>query len=345
MCLEIMKIVRMPVYIIIGICIFCIVGLVLFFHKKEKVSSFHVAVANAYVDDVREMVKNSPFLVSAKGSQGATAMHWICLHGSVNVTELGDSDYYANILDFNANGEYETILKLLIDEGADLNATMMAGITPLHLAASYGSLESVKLLVENGARIDTVDDLGQSATDRAEMNNDIKIRQFIEQYESSVNDDKESNRDTLSDSSELLMPEYLTYQDEFIAFRYPSGAKVEPNHDAGYYNIHIDKAVLLTITNLSPDAFQNLYDSHKSTKIKSPDQLEILSDLEYSSFRGSGFSLKTYRKSGSLIGTKYLLFLSDDSVYMYVTIDSTTSGKDIQLSDFQEMLLSITIKQ
>lgn len=50
-----------------------------------------------------------------------------------------------------STGEDEALIKLLIDNGADVNAKDGSGRTPLHMAVDRGRLATVKLLVESGA--------------------------------------------------------------------------------------------------------------------------------------------------------------------------------------------------
>ena len=52
-----------------------------------------------------------------------------------------------------ANKGYLEIVKLLIENGADINKSNNDGWTPLYSAADKGHLEVVKLLIENGADI------------------------------------------------------------------------------------------------------------------------------------------------------------------------------------------------
>tara|TARA_S200000501_G_C20463867_1_gene586338 strand:- start:169 stop:483 length:315 start_codon:yes stop_codon:yes gene_type:complete len=49
-------------------------------------------------------------------------------------------------------GHIDTV-KLLIEEGALINKTDLLGRTPLHLAAKYGYIDTVKLLIEKGAHM------------------------------------------------------------------------------------------------------------------------------------------------------------------------------------------------
>lgn len=64
-------------------------------------------------------------------------------------------------------GDLETVKKF-IEYGADVNETS-GGVTPLMLAARFNHVEIVKLLLENGARIETKDEKGYTAIKYAEM--------------------------------------------------------------------------------------------------------------------------------------------------------------------------------
>jgi hypothetical protein len=58
--------------------------------------------------------------------------------------------------------EDPTLLKFLLDAGADANASKSWGSTPLHCAAHLGQIECAKLLLQAGARPDSVDEKGET---------------------------------------------------------------------------------------------------------------------------------------------------------------------------------------
>jgi ankyrin repeat protein len=66
-----------------------------------------------------------------------------------------------------ALGNSPDVAKVLIEAGADVNATAAGGYTPLHLAASNGNREVVLLLLKNGAKRDVCCDQGKTPADYA----------------------------------------------------------------------------------------------------------------------------------------------------------------------------------
>ena len=72
------------------------------------------------------------------------------------------------------------LAKLLLEQGAQVNNP--AGTfnkTPLHGASFYGPLELVKLLVSNGADVNAVDDDGATPLQNAARKNELEIAKFL----------------------------------------------------------------------------------------------------------------------------------------------------------------------
>lgn len=66
-----------------------------------------------------------------------------------------------------ALGNSVEVARLLIEAGADVNASAAGGYTPLHLAASNGNRDVITLLLENGANREACCDQGKSPADYA----------------------------------------------------------------------------------------------------------------------------------------------------------------------------------
>ena len=101
-------------------------------------------------------------------SEGRTALHWSSVNGNKNITKfiLDNKDKYNVNLDAKDNngktsifkamfndtpGRFE-IVKLLIENGANLESKDLEGKTPLHYAYIYGLPEIKALLEKNGAK-------------------------------------------------------------------------------------------------------------------------------------------------------------------------------------------------
>mgnify|MGYP002514907485 CR=1 FL=1 len=65
------------------------------------------------------------------------------------------------------NNENIKITKLLLENGADVNAANFSGKTPLMYAVCEKNEELVRMLMEKGANPDAIDNFGQSVYDHA----------------------------------------------------------------------------------------------------------------------------------------------------------------------------------
>ena len=70
-------------------------------------------------------------------------------------------------------------IKALIAAGADVNARGDLGNTPLHCAVVQGHIETVKLLLENGASPKERNEFGESVIDVANSQADTEIARLI----------------------------------------------------------------------------------------------------------------------------------------------------------------------
>lgn len=66
------------------------------------------------------------------------------------------------------------MVKKLIDLGANIDAIDDNGETPLFYAASQGSFETVKILVEHGADFNLLNNANKTSLDLANENGDLR---------------------------------------------------------------------------------------------------------------------------------------------------------------------------
>ena len=63
----------------------------------------------------------------------------------------------------------------MIENFADIHARMERDLQPLHLAAWYGNVEMLQLLIDNGAELDAVNSDGNTALHFAAFNGQVKV--------------------------------------------------------------------------------------------------------------------------------------------------------------------------
>ena len=94
----------------------------------------------------------------------------------------------------NSNSEYERdrtllmeaakagrvdVIKLLLQNGADINTTNLSGNTALDIAISHRQTEAALFLIKSGIMVDNVDDVGDKPIKSAEMLGDTKVVEIL----------------------------------------------------------------------------------------------------------------------------------------------------------------------
>ena len=85
--------------------------------------------------------------------------------------------FFEAIIENNASA-----VSRLIDSGAKLDVPNQYDNTPLHLAASNGLTDIVRLLVENGATLDVPNEDGDTALHLAALNGHTDIKNFLGKF-------------------------------------------------------------------------------------------------------------------------------------------------------------------
>lgn len=130
------------------------------------------------LEKIKSILQQDSKLINTYSDDGFTALGLACFFGNYNViTFLLSKNADPNIASNNAFkvaplhsacaiSNFE-IAKLLIQNGADVNARQQQGVTPLHSAAHNGQNELVHFLIQNGADCNAQTDSGKTALDMA----------------------------------------------------------------------------------------------------------------------------------------------------------------------------------
>lgn len=125
----------------------------------EGRSALHLAAEHGYLQVCDALLTNKAF-INSKARNGRTALHLAAMNG------------YAHLVKF-----------LIRDHNAMIDVLTLKKQTPLHLAAASGQMEVCKLLLELGANIDATDELGQKPIHAAAQNNFNEVVQlFLQQH-------------------------------------------------------------------------------------------------------------------------------------------------------------------
>jgi ankyrin repeat protein len=72
-----------------------------------------------------------------------------------------------------------SVVSLLLQHGADIDATNNSGETPLHRAVYWGKVEVVRALLENGANVEAKNNEGQTPIQVAREQDEQDIVQIL----------------------------------------------------------------------------------------------------------------------------------------------------------------------
>lgn len=134
---------------------------------KER--DLHDAVKNGDVEKVRFLVEQGVY-VNATNTEGQTPQdlatqsgnHEICRILEEHCGVAGTNISECSPLHYAVTSEKENIVKIRLENGADVNAAASGGATPLHCAADGSEPSMIRLLVENGADIKSVTNRGRT---------------------------------------------------------------------------------------------------------------------------------------------------------------------------------------
>jgi hypothetical protein len=148
----------------------------------------------------RTCIHLQPLMMNVKfGRDGRTQLHHCAMNGlttsvkrllsirNINVNVKDDECGMTPLHDAALNGHIE-ITRLLLQNGAYVNARSHGGNTPLHLAAWNGHIDVLHLLVENGADLEAQNNDGERALHSAANYGNLPfIQELISRYHVDIN--------------------------------------------------------------------------------------------------------------------------------------------------------------
>ncbi len=146
--------------------------------KYIKSITIHEACASGLTEQVQFMVDQKPDVINELSSHGfyplGIASHFgkedivrILLRNGANPNSSSQNGYQVFPIHSALSNGQNTIAKMLIEAGAEVNVLQSSRISPLHLAAQQGNIDMIIVLLEHGANIAIRNDFGQTASDMA----------------------------------------------------------------------------------------------------------------------------------------------------------------------------------
>ena len=121
----------------------------------------HAAAYSGNLEVVRKLIKYDPAYIDARDEYGWTPL-------------LMASE--------GRNSKDGSVVRLLLEHGADINAQTQSGRTPLHEASYCGALEVVRLLLERGADVEAKDEDGETALQEAAERGHDEVVELLREH-------------------------------------------------------------------------------------------------------------------------------------------------------------------
>jgi ankyrin repeat protein len=121
----------------------------------------HSAAYSGNLEVVRKLIDYDPAHIHAGDEHGATPLH-----------SASDSPYFKD----------GSVLRLLLEHGADIHVQTKTGRTPLHWASWRGTLEVVRLLLEHGADVEVKSNSGKTALQEAADEREVEVVKLLREH-------------------------------------------------------------------------------------------------------------------------------------------------------------------
>lgn len=146
--------------------------------KHLRNLTIHEAAAAGLQEHVASIIENQPNLIDDVSDHGFTPLGIASHFGNEEIVRLllakgadpnlqSQNGYSVYPIHAAITSDFESIAKMLIEAGAEVNVLQSSRISPLHLAAQNGNIELIILLLESGASVEIKNDMGKTAADMA----------------------------------------------------------------------------------------------------------------------------------------------------------------------------------
>ncbi|RZC41502.1 Ankyrin repeat domain containing protein [Asbolus verrucosus] len=152
--------------------------------EEENAQVFELLLEELDDDVVHMTERDGRTVLHIAAAQGCVNLARVLLRKGASINEADRSG--CTPLDNAAQKGHLDILELLLEKDRNfvaVNKSDHHGRTLLHLAVEEDNLDMVELLVRKGARIELVDENGESAVEMAERNKRTKISEFFSQVD------------------------------------------------------------------------------------------------------------------------------------------------------------------
>ncbi|WP_177200657.1 ankyrin repeat domain-containing protein [Roseateles sp. YR242] len=153
----------------------------------QRNTALHVALREESENAFNALLKSPALDVNAINQAGETPLMLAAIKGRLEwVQTLVARGAHVNEagwgpLHYAASGPNEAVVRWLVEKGADLNSRSPNGTTPLMMAAGYGGLSSVDVLLAANADVRLKNDVGYSAADFAKRAGQDELAQRLTQ--------------------------------------------------------------------------------------------------------------------------------------------------------------------
>ena len=135
------------------------------------------------VEDFKALSNGDTSILTQKDERGSTPLVLACYYNNIdvvryiiqNIDDINGTTKDGSPLMASAVKGYNTISKLLITAGADVNLQDANQTTALHYAVMFKNYDLVLMLLEAGANPNHKNNVGQSPMDFAVMQNDKRM--------------------------------------------------------------------------------------------------------------------------------------------------------------------------